>query len=194
MRIAHRKNVFFTDGAWWDTLVNIASGGGGFAHSELVFDNGESFTSTTVFDPATLVYPTARDMAALGRRNGPMIRRIRFDQRQWRLTTLPATDEQKLRIYSWCVRTIDQSIADQGGYDWAGVARFIFSGLRENPHDWFCSEAVVAALQSEGFFPGVRAWNVSPNRLWKLCQAIRNTPLNLKQPARPAGLTACRLE
>lgn len=169
MKIAHRKNVLFRDKAWWDTAVNLCSGCGGFAHSELVFDNGESFTSTTEFDPATLVYPGVKDMIQLGRKNGPLLRVMKFPDWEWQFTELDLTDAQKLQVYRWCVETIDQSIKDQAGYDWMGVLRFVFKFLKPHKQDWFCSESVVAALQSVGLFPGLKAWTVSPNKLFELC-------------------------
>ena len=181
MKIAHRKNILFRDRAWWDTLVNLASGGGGFAHSELVFDNGESFTSTTEFAPATLVYPSATDLLHLGRKNGPLLRRINFPDWEYEFTVVPASPAQKLQVYQWCVETIDQSIKDHAGYDWAGVLRFVFKFLKQHPRDWFCSEAVVAALQTQGWFAHIRPWAVSPNRLRELCRIMLNS--NPQPPA-----------
>jgi hypothetical protein len=169
MRIAHRKNVLFRDRAWWDTAVNLLSGCGGYAHSELIFDNGESWTSTTQFDPATLIYPSAPDMAALKRTNGPLLRQINFPGWEYDFTEVHLDDAQKLQVYRWCVETIDQSIKDQAGYDWNGIARFVLPWMKEHRADWFCSEAVVAALQTAGMFRGLKAWTISPNRLWKLC-------------------------
>jgi hypothetical protein len=189
MKIAHRKFVFARDKAWWDFFVNLFSGCGGFAHSELVFDNGESFSSTTDFDAHTLVYPTARDAHHLGRTSGPIIRKIKFPDWEWQFTELDLTDSQKLQIYNWCIETIDQSIKDQAGYDYAGVLRFVCKWLKQSPRNWFCSEAVVAALQhgirNAGMqektpqelpapllflhAPRLRAWTISPNRLFDLC-------------------------
>lgn len=169
MRIAHRKNVLFRDHAWWDTIVNIGSGCGGYAHSELVFANGASFTSTTDFSPATLVYPSVSYMTHLGRKNGPLLRRIKFPDWEWTFTKLDVTDSQELQVYRWCVETIDQSIKDNAGYDWCGVLRFVFKFMTEHPQDWFCSESVLAACQEAGFFLGLKPWTVSPNALRQLC-------------------------
>ena len=171
MKIAHRKNVLFRDHAWWDSVVNLASGGGGFAHSELIFTNGESFTSTTQFERATLVYP--HRAFADPRKNGPLIRRIEFPDWEWAFTELNVTDSEELQVYEWCRQTIDDSIKARAGYDWMGVARFVFKFLKEHPADWFCSESDVAALQTIGYFKDEKAWTVSPNKLWKLCQQIK---------------------
>ena len=173
MKIAHRKNVLLRDRAWWDTAVNLASGAGGYAHSELIFTNGQSFTSTTQFDPATAIYPPAKTWAILGRKNGPLVRQIEFPAWQWDFTELPVTDTQELWIWKWCVDMIDQSIPDQAGYDWAGVLRFVFKFMQEHPQDWFCSEAVVAACQQAGFFAGLKPWSISPNRLRRLCAHLK---------------------
>ncbi len=172
MKIAHRKNVFFRDHAIWDTVVNLCSGGGGFAHSELVFDNGISFTSTTKFDTSTVVYPSLDDPRAVGRKNGPLLRQIKYPEWEWEFTELPLSDSQKLQVYQWCVKTIDESLADKAGYDWAGVCRFVFKFLKEHPKDWFCSESVVAAVQQAGLFVDEKPSAVSPNRLRALCRNL----------------------
>jgi hypothetical protein len=169
VRIAHRKNVLFRDRAIWDTVVNACSGFGGYCHSELIFDNGLSFTSTSRFDPATAVYPSAHFCVATGRHSGPVIRRIDFPSSLYDFTPVEVTDSQKLQVYRWCEQTIDQSIKDNAGYDWAGVNRFMFKFLPQHKEDWFCSESVVAALQTVGYFRNLKAWTISPNKLWKLC-------------------------
>lgn len=172
MRIAHRKNVLFRDRAWWDTAVNACSGFGGFAHSELIFDNGLSFTSTTEYEPSTLMYPTHAEMVRLGRKNGPMIRRIEFPDSLWEFTELPLNDSQKLQCHQWCMEIIDRSIKDRAGYDWAGVMRFVFKFMHEHPKDWFCSEVVLAAIQPFDFWPQYKPWTVSPNKLRALCRVL----------------------
>lgn len=171
MQIAHRKDVLFKDWHGWrpevlDTATNLCSGCHGYAHSELVFDNGLSFTSSISYNPPTAFHPAP---PAIGRKNGPIIHRVDLTGDDWVFTDLDLTDSQKLQIWSWCVKTIDESLAAGAGYDFAGVLRFVLPFIKEHPQDWFCSESVVAACQSAGLFPGEQPWRCSPNRLAKLC-------------------------
>ena len=156
----------------WDGFVNAFSGFGGIAHSELVFDNGESFTSSSRFDPLDAIYPNPVFCRAVGRTGGPVIRHIEMPDHLWKFTELPlVTDEQKLHCYQWAKQTIDQSIKDNAGYDWRGVMRFVFKCIKQHPEDWFCTESVVANLQENvGMFQGLDAWSLSPNKLYKLCR------------------------
>lgn len=170
LRIGHRKNVWFRDHAMWDTFTNVFSGCGGYSHSELIFPNGESFTSTTEFDPKTATYP--EPATAIKRKGGPLLRRIGYPGFEWEYTDLDVADSKILQVREWCVKTIDDSIKDGGGYDWAGVMRFVMPWMKEHPKDWFCSESVVAALQTIGYFEGEKAWRISPNKLHKLCGGL----------------------
>lgn len=168
LTIAHRKQVWFKDRAVFDSVIDACSGFGGYCHTELLFPNGESFTSTTKFDRATLVYP--HRAFADPRKNGPLIRRIEFPDWEWDFTRLPVTDSQLLQVYEWCQQTINESISDRAGYDWNGVLRFVFKFMKEHPKDWFCTESVVAACQQIGLFTGVKPWTRSPNRFRKMCR------------------------
>jgi len=169
MQIAHRRAVYFRDWSWkgieaWDGLIDLCSGCGGFCHTELLFKNGKSFTSTTQFDASTVVYPSPRS------HGGPIIRRINFVNREWLFTDVPVSDKQESEMYDACIKLIDESVAENGGYDFTGVARFVFPFMQEHKKDWFCTESVVHILQTKNFFRGMKAWTISPNRLVKLCQ------------------------
>ena len=156
MIIAHRKDVLFRDGEAWDTFTNIFSGFGGYSHSELVFSDGYAFTSTTK-GPAGLA-----GAQFFTRQEG-------YPSWEWSLTAVPATPEQEDAVRAWAAATVKESVTTGSGYDWAGILRFVFPWMKEHPNDWFCSEIVVAALQSIGLFAGLKPWKVSPNRLAKAC-------------------------
>lgn len=166
LKIAHRKDVLFTDHQWWDTVTNAFSGFGGFSHSELLFSSGVSFTSTTDFDPNTAVYPHAR------KGGGPIFRQINFPESLWEISILPLNSAQEAEVMDWCMNTARESFESHAGYDWAGVLRFVCPWMKEHPQDWFCSESVVAACQTAGLFRNEVAWRISPNKLRKLCRVF----------------------
>jgi hypothetical protein len=161
IHIAHRKNVLFRDGTMFDTFTNLFSGCGGFSHTELVFSDGTSFTSTTTANKDTIFLPSSRTF-------GPMIRNISYPVWMWELTPLHMSEESEAGIKQWCEKTITESVEDKGGYDWAGIIRFVLPFIKEHKKDWFCTEAVIAALQSAGWFPGLKAWQYSPNKFYRM--------------------------
>lgn len=171
MKIAHRRAVYFRDWNWrtlpvWDGLIDICSGGSplfpGHCHTELLFDNGHSFTSTTRIDPATSILQ-AND------HNGPVIRRIEFKPGEWDFTELNLTDSQKLQLYRSCVELIADTAKEGGQYDFSGVARFVLPWIKEHKKDWFCTESCVDRLQQIGLFTGLKPSATSPNKFFKLC-------------------------
>jgi hypothetical protein len=62
------------------------------------------------------------------------------------------------------------------GYDWLGL--FLAQGLgihHASKTKWFCSELVVAAMQSVGLLPGAEPCHYSPNGLYDLLASDRMT-------------------
>lgn len=53
-------------------------------------------------------------------------------------------------------------------YDWAGILGFVLPWGCHDDNDLFCSEACLRALQVFGDFPGVKAWTISPARLYAM--------------------------
>ncbi len=60
------------------------------------------------------------------------------------------------------------------GYDWKGIfLTQLINWNRQDPHRWFCSELVVAALQQAGMLQGIVPHQTDPNELHKLLDARR---------------------
>lgn len=133
-------------GGFFGPFVDALSGFGGYSHAELVFRDGTCLSST---------YGAG---VTLGDR----------DLTGWLVVDLPFVPyETERAIREWAKGEVGS------GYDALGVARFVLPFLRQSPDRWFCSEIVVAALQLAGFFPGVKAWTVSPNRLRRMAGELR---------------------
>ncbi len=123
-------------------LVNAFSGFGGFCHVELVFSNGDTLRASY----GELVTLEQRDHSGHG----------------WELEPIDvdAIEETTMRIFA------EREIGSP--YDTNGVLRFVLPWMKENPHDWFCSEICTAALQRVNRLLPYDAWKVSPNALRKL--------------------------
>lgn len=171
VKIAHRRAIYLRDWSWkglelWDGLIDLCSGGNPFSpghcHTELLFDNGHSFTSTTKSDPACVIF---------GRPSGAQIRRIEFKPGEWDFTLLPLSDWQADQLYDECKNLVHISCLERAGYDYAGVMRFVLPWIKEHPKDWFCTESVVDRLQTVGLFLGQAPHKLSPNACFELCEA-----------------------
>lgn len=170
LRIAHRRDVW-GDGELWDGLVDICSGCNGYSHTELLFSNGESFSSFLKFDKTHSIYPAPYYYRPRG---GPQIRKITFKSGIWEYTDLPFVSKQEEDdLYAYCHNLINESITKQGGYDKKGVARFVLPFMREHKDDWFCTESVEHVCQEVlELFQGRKAWKDSPNSFKKLCDKL----------------------
>lgn len=59
-------------------------------------------------------------------------------------------------------------------YDWLGIfLTQMINWNRQDPHRWFCSELVAAALQQAGMLAGVVPHQTDPNELYLLLTAPR---------------------
>lgn len=144
------------DGSWLDDAINVFSGGGGFSHVELLFSNGESFSSTAR-DPSV-------DLSGRVKPDGTRFKFIDYTKHpdRWRLLTLAATDDSEESIRQWCLKTLDAR------YDFWGVARFVMPFLGQSTDKYFCSEVVTEALQVAGMLADVgKPYQFSPNALAK---------------------------
>lgn len=88
---------------------------------------------------------------------------IYFDTKYWTLVDVNVSEEDEKKIRTWCESEVGCA------YDWTGIilSQFIPFGYQSKTK-WFCSEVCVAALQQVGLFPKIKAWRVSPNKLYKL--------------------------
>lgn len=118
-------------------LIDAFSGFGGVCHCELVFANGDCFSSTL--------------------EEG--VRFTRRDLTGWILEPLDLTagEEEIVRVFG------QRELGSP--YDKWGVARFVLPFLKESPTAWFCSEICIAGLARVNRLMQYDPWRVSPNRL-----------------------------
>lgn len=143
------------DGRIWDQAVNWFSGFGGFAHVELVFSDGVSFSSTSMDQPP-----------------GPRFKQIDYSAhpKRWELVDLPqVSSEIEDSVRAWAT----EKVAMNAGYDWGAIWGFVpFVRRFVAPDDdrWICSEIVATALLFAGVLPisSPAMHQISPNRLRKL--------------------------
>ena len=88
---------------------------------------------------------------------------------------LPMPRAKQAVVHGFCLSQVD------GGFNfWGYVLNFFLPFWRigtrrfdpeafEEPNNWFCSELIVAALQSGGYFTDQEARATSPNDLYRLC-------------------------
>jgi hypothetical protein len=133
-----------------DRMIDACSGKYGYSHVELVFNDGEAFSSSP--------FDLMPDGATFGVRFKP----IDFTKHpeRWAFHELPAisaADEAAIRDWA------GQCAREGHPYDFAAICHFVDPWISENPNDYFCSEVCLAALQSRGFFDELIAANTSPN-------------------------------
>lgn len=173
--IAHRKNVL-GEGEWWDTLTNLGSGGlwralrgkQGYSHTEVLFSDGTAMSALFTIAAGQCTRPVAGRV-----RGGPaLFKRERYPDNLWDFTSLDITPSEEFNLRSWAHQQIDDSIADNGGYDRTGVLRFVIPWMRAHKKDWFCSEFSYQGVhEALSLLKDVRPEKVSPNMMVDLCAA-----------------------
>lgn len=119
-----------------------------YCHAEIVFSNGEWFSSREVRNGAGFCYgPPPGDSVEM------------YD-----LVPVPMSPDDEARMRRWCKTEMPCS------YDVRGV---LFSFLPipigwQSAEKWFCSEICCAAFQTIGWFAGYTASAVSPRKLYDL--------------------------
>lgn len=149
-------------GNWLDHLIDRLSGRLGFSHVELVFPGGASFSSTS--------RDRSVDLSGRSKPNGTRWKRIDFAEHpeRWEIVDfpgLPRLDAREiLRMHCFADRQLDAR------YDWRGVVRLApgMGWVGDSPSRWFCSEVVIAALQSGGAILSLKPKEFSPNSLARL--------------------------
>jgi hypothetical protein len=88
---------------------------------------------------------------------------------------------------------LDAVLADNDGYDYLGVLRFVSRRRTKDNRKWFCSELVFAAIQAGGLnlFERTQAWEVSPGLLARspLLRQVGASPTRLTRPTHQFQLT-----
>lgn len=137
------------NGHLMDRLIGLWTRGD-FSHAELLFSDGKPRTQATCFSSSP-------------RDGGCRFKDIDVTDGKWTLVPLSVCMMDELKVEEWCRTQVGKP------YDWPGIFGFVcWPFVRQDPKRFFCSEVVVAALQQIGMFPGVSAWRVSPNRLYKM--------------------------
>jgi hypothetical protein len=161
--IGFRKAVLFQD--WerkhlpevWDTAVNVFSGFGGFAHSELIFDGGIAYSSLISFAGMDIVLPDEMS----DRKEGPAFFRRQYRLPLWEFREIPCRPDQEWAVRQRAVQVVNEG----GGYDRMGCLRFVFPWVKDHPEDWFCSETTWDALQPAGLAGRYLPHKVHPNKM-----------------------------
>jgi hypothetical protein len=144
MKLAFKRSSGFIGKA-----IDRLSGRDGFSHVELVFSDGRSFSSTS-----------------LDKEKGVRFKDIAYSHpKEWVNVQLfpPFGAEAK-------IREMAESLIP-APYDTRGVLRFIIPWMKEHPKAYFCSEAVITALQAGGMFSNLVPHTVGPNVLWRISSA-----------------------
>lgn len=105
---------------------------GPYSHCEIAFSDGLSGSASFID-------------------HGVRTKRIDYDPERWDLIDLPPELEAAARAW-FCEH-------DGQGYDLLGNLRFVFFMVRESKKDWFCNEAMGAALGH------IEPWRLGPNGL-----------------------------
>jgi hypothetical protein len=153
MKLASKKKVTTLFG--WIIKLWPFSGWGWscrYCHSELVFSNGEWFSSRDINGTAFSVGPP------------------HGDKPDWYdYIEIPMSKEEENRVMKWCERELFNEDGSKCKYDIVGVLlSFLPIPINwQNSNKWFCSEVCCAALQVGGWLAGYSAATISPLRLSK---------------------------
>lgn len=80
----------------------------------------------------------------------------------WDSIEVPANEAEEQLVRKWFYGELG------AGYDWYGLFCCQVLGYhREDPHDWWCSEACTAAIQTIGFLKKIQPYTLSPNGMYK---------------------------
>ena len=114
----------------YSRLVRWVDGPGRYSHCELIFADGMCGSASWMD-------------------GGVRLKRIDFDPANWDFIEIPDHLEPAARAW------FDEHKG--AGYDLLGNLRFVFWMVRESEKDWFCNEALSAALGH------LEPWRLGPN-------------------------------
>lgn len=132
------KIAFYVEHKGWYEWI-IRVFTGSPTHCELVFSDGMWFSASN-------------------RDGGTRFKRIEMNPDNWILVDLPYVSEDIVRAKCTAMLGCE--------YDFLGVL-LGWAGVNSS-YKWFCSEACLSALQSDGMLPGVNPCRVSPAILYEM--------------------------
>jgi hypothetical protein len=118
-------------GNWFDKITRWRTAGN-FTHTEIVFSDGISFSSSQ-WD------------------KGTRFKRIEYsDRSKWALIDVPLVNEADVR--TWCESQIGK------GYDWRGILKIFAAGTvkKDDAERWWCSECCRFPFALQGVFATLR--------------------------------------
>lgn len=137
MKIAFYKG----HGNWMDFLIRLKTRGM-YSHTELIFCDGFSFSSSQ-WD------------------GGTRFKKIKYDDFHWVLIEIPLSNEEEKKIRKFCEQQNNKP------YDWkAIILAQIFNFYDQSAGKWFCSEICTKALQQIKLLVG--AFMVSPQKMYEM--------------------------
>lgn len=130
----------------WDWGIRIFSGGS-YSHCEILFSDNTFFSSRPFSKVSFKRYDTI----------------IPPYFGHWSFINIDISPKDEFIVRTWCELKVNSK------YDWMGVARFLIPSLHASEDRWFCSEICISALQQVGFFKGIKAHEIHPTELYKIC-------------------------
>lgn len=89
-----------------------------------------------------------------------------FDPKTWEVVPVPLPYYEH-KAYAWAISELGCK------YDWYGIMFCqVFKWGRHHKDRWFCSEFCTAVLQEVGLLPGVKPYQQSPGKLYKLLKEM----------------------
>lgn len=127
-------------GNWFDKITRWRTAGD-FTHTEIVFSDGMSFSSSQ-WD------------------KGTRFKRIEYsDPSKWALVDVPLVNEKDIRF--WCEGQVGK------GYDWRGILKIFATGAvkKDDAERWWCSEVCRFPFTLQGVFRVLRH-DCDPDQLY----------------------------
>jgi hypothetical protein len=151
-------------GTWFDKAIDMASGGHGYSHSEIVFNGmgpgGNICYSSSVRD-------SSYDSNGKAKKDGTRFKII-GDRRNFQEWDLGVSLADERIAFDFAYRT--PTLLD-ARYDWNGAARFALPWMKEHPTKYFCSEVCWELMQMAGVAsPRIPGFKVSPNDLGRMAK------------------------
>ncbi|MHA2263655.1 MAG: hypothetical protein ACXAEN_14765 [Candidatus Thorarchaeota archaeon] len=121
-----------------------------FSHVEILFEGGVSWSSSL-------------------KDGGVRFKKIKADEGKWVYVDMPFIEPTaEFAIKAWAASKIG---ASYGMWD---CAKFVLPFLRSKSSQWFCSEAVLTALQSQWFLLNHRPDKISPGKLYDIVRGAHS--------------------